>query len=650
MSHPTVRPYGAWESLVSAAAVAAGGVRIGQVVMDGHDVYWVEGRPAEAGRNVVVRWRDGQRQDIIAEPFNVRTRVHEYGGGAFTVDGGVLVFANDADGRLYVQEPAAEARLITPSDNRRYADLTIDRWRHRIICVQEDHRGEGEPVNALVTVPLAGGEPLDLWGGTDFVSSPRLSPDGTRLAWLSWNHPNMPWDGCDLWLARVAADGTLDEPAHVAGSPDESIFQPEWSPDGVLHFVSDRTGWWNLYRFRDHIVEPLLPRHAEFGLPQWVFGMSTYGFPGPDRIVGAAHEQGGWRLWQLDTGLLAAAPIALPYTEISDVQADAGVVSFTAGSPSQRTGVLRLGIATNETQVLSNVSGLEIPPAYVSAPEPIAFPTADGLESHAFFYPPTNPEYQAPDGELPPLIVESHGGPTGGTSTALSPSRLFWTSRGFAVLDVDYGGSTGYGRAYRERLDGAWGVVDVDDCVNGARFLVAQGRVDPERLIIRGSSASGYTTLAALTFRDTFRAGASRYGISDLEAMATETHKFESRYLDRLVGPYPDAKARYQERSPIHHIDHLACAMIVLQGLEDKVVPPNQAEMIVGAVRAKGLPVAYVPFEGEQHGFRRAETIVRSLESELSFYGQIFGFEPAGEIEPVEVANLSSSRPIAGAG
>ncbi|MGI8644162.1 MAG: S9 family peptidase [Thermomicrobiales bacterium] len=648
MSGPVVRPYGTWPSPITAQDVAAGGVRLGQVVMDGHDIYWVEGRPGEAGRNVVVRWRNDERKDITGTVFNVRTRVHEYGGGAFTVAGETLVFSNDADGRLYVQAPGTSARPMSPADNRRYADVTIDRERQRVICVQEDHRGDGEPANTLVAVPLDGGEPVELFGASDFVSSPRLSPDGARLAWLSWNHPNMPWDGCDLWLAELSEAGMREEPLHIAGGADESIFQPLWSPDGTLYFVSDRSGWWNLYRVEDGDIQLVFPREAEFGLPQWVFGMSTYAFAGPGKVICTGHEEGQWRLWQLDTASLTATPIATPYTEISDVQANEGVAAFTAGSPSRPEGVVRLEVATNKRQLLSDVSGAVIPIARVAGPQPITFPTGNGLSAHAFFYPPANPDHVAPDGELPPLIVESHGGPTGGTSTALRSALQFWTSRGFAVLDVDYGGSTGYGRRYRERLDGAWGVVDVDDCVNGARFLVEQGRADPARLIIRGSSASGYTTLAALTFRDSFRAGASRYGISDLEAMATETHKFESRYLDRLIGPYPAAKSLYEERSPIHHIDQLACAMIVLQGLEDKVVPPNQAEMIVEAVRAKGLPVAYVPFEGEQHGFRRAETIIRALESELSFYGQVFGFDPAGEIEPVEVANLRPHRLIEG--
>jgi dipeptidyl aminopeptidase/acylaminoacyl peptidase len=642
MSSPVAKPYGSWHSPISARDVAAGGVRIGQVVMDGHDVYWVEGRPNDAGRSVIVRWTPDGMEDLTPAPFNVRTRVHEYGGGAFAASDGTLYFSHDGDGRLYRQDPGDMPRSITLDDDALYADLVVDQKRDRLICVQEDHRVDGEPVNSLVAIPATGGESSRLFGGTDFVSTPRLSPNGTHLAWLSWNHPNMPWDGCDLWIAGITSNGSLTPPEHVAGGVNESIFQPAWSPDGLLHFVSDRSGWWNMYQWRDGSAASLFPREAEFGLPQWVFGMSTYGFAGPNTIVCAGFEDGKWRLWLLDAESGEANSIDVPFTEISDVQAHEGISVFTGGSPADPVGVVRLDLGSRTTQRLSKPSGKEVPPAHVSKPEPITFPTGNGWDAHAYFYPPTNPDYVAPQGELPPLIVESHGGPTSGTSTALSLSRQFWTSRGFAILDVDYGGSTGYGRAYRQRLDGEWGIVDVDDCVNGARYLANQGRVDPERLIIRGSSASGYTTLAALTFRDTFRAGASRYGISDLEAMATETHKFESRYLDRLVGPYPEAQNTYRQRSPIHHIDQLRCPLIVLQGLEDKVVPPNQAEMIVDAVRDKGLPVAFVTFKGEQHGFRKAESIIRSLEAELSFYAQIFGFEPAGDIEPVMVENLES--------
>jgi dipeptidyl aminopeptidase/acylaminoacyl peptidase len=481
-----------------------------------------------------------------------------------------------------------------------------------------------------------------LVSGNNFYASPRLSPDGARLSWLTWNHPNMPWDGCELWAAAVLADGTLGRAELVAGGLDESIFQPQWSPDGVLHFASDRTGWWNLYRQRaDRVrVEQLTDMPAEFGLPQWVFGMSTYAFASAERIICAYTRDGVWHLASLDTRTKALMPFDLPYTEVSDLCVGAGAVVFTAASPSQSDAVVRLDLGAGQVTVLRRSSDVAIDAGYLSTPQSIEFPTEGGLTAHGIFYPPTNRDFVAPSGERPPLLVLSHGGPTGATSTSLSLGTQYWTSRGFAVLDVNYGGSTGYGRAYRQRLDDAWGVVDVDDCVNGARYLVAQGLADESRLAIRGGSAGGYTTLAALTFRDVFRAGASHFGVSDLEALATDTHKFESRYLDRLVGPYPARRDLYIARSPIHFTDRLSTPIILLQGLEDKVVPPSQAEKMFAAVKAKGLPVAYVPFEGEQHGFRKAENIKRAMEAELYFYSRIFRFDLADPVEPVKIENL----------
>ncbi len=485
---------------------------------------------------------------------------------------------------------------------------------------------------------MTGGQVLV--SGNNFYANPRLSPDGARLAWLTWNHPNMPWDGCELWAADVLADGTLDRAQLVAGGLDESIFQPEWSPDGVLHFVSDRTGWWNLYRWRAGSIEQLTDLPAEFGVPQWVFGMSTYAFASAERIICAYTQDGVWHLASLDTRTKALTPFDLPYTEVSNVCVGAGCAVFTAASPSQSAAIVRLDLGTGQVTVLRRSSDVAVDAGYLSTPQSIEFPTEGGLTAHGIYYPPTNRDFVAPAGERPPLLVLSHGGPTGATSTSLSLGMQYWTSRGFAVLDVNYGGSTGYGRAYRQRLDDAWGIVDVDDCVNGARYLVAQGLADERRLAIRGGSAGGYTTLAALTFRDVFRAGASHFGVSDLEALATDTHKFESRYLDRLVGPYPARRDLYIARSPIHFTDRLSTPIILLQGLEDKVVPPSQAEKMFAAVKAKGLPVAYVPFEGEQHGFRKAENIKRAMEAELYFYSRIFGFDLADPVEPVQIENL----------
>ena len=660
MVPPQVAPYGSWKSPITADLIVAGTVGLGGIALDGEDVYWTEGRPAEAGRNVIVRRTpDGKTTDVTPPPFNVRTRVHEYGGGAFTVRDGTIYFSNFADQRLYKQAPDTEPQPLTPAfsplsqggsgGDRRYADAVIDSQRSRIICVCEDHTAGGhEPTNTLVSINLENGEDVQvLASGSDFYSSPRLSPDNSQLAWLSWNHPNMPWDGTQLWVAQLKEDGSLSEPQLVAGGVTESIFQPEWSPDGVLYFVSDRTGWWNFYRWQPDLgkggvweVESLCEMEAEFGLPQWVFGMSTYAFESANRIICTYTQEGIWYLATLDTQTKQLDVIETPYTDISSVHAVPDRAVFIAGSATEPTAVVQMNLTNKQISVVKRSSELEIDPDYLSTPQSIAFPTENGLTAYAIFYPPKNKDYTAPDGEKPPLIVKSHGGPTAATSSAFNLKIQYWTSRGFAFVDVNYGGSTGYGREYRQRLNDNWGIVDVDDCANAAKYLAQQGLVDSERLAIAGGSAGGYTTLAALTFRDVFKAGASYYGVSDLEILAKETHKFESRYLDGLIGPYPERKDLYEMRSPMHFTDQLSCPVIFFQGLEDKVVPPNQAEMMVEALKAKGLPVAYVAYEGEQHGFRRAENIKRTLEGELYFYSRIFGFELAEAIEPVPIHNL----------
>lgn len=656
MVPPQVASYGSWKSPITADLIVAGTVGLGGIALDGEDVYWTEGRPAEGGRNVIVRRTpDGNTTDMTPPPFNVRTRVHEYGGGSFTVQDGVIYFSNFADQRLYKQRagtgepPLQEPQPLTPTGDRRYADAVIDSQRSRIICVCEDHTAGGhEPVNTLVSINVENGEDVQvLASGSDFYSSPRLSPDHTQLAWLSWNHPNMPWDGTQLWVANIQDDGSLGEAKFIAGGVNESIFQPEWSPDGVLYFVSDRSGWWNFYRWQPNLgkggvweVESVCAMEAEFGLPQWVFGMSTYAFESADRMICTYTQEGIWYLATLDTQTKQLDVIETPYTDISSVHAVPGRAVFIAGSATEPTAVVQIDLTNKQINVLKRTSQLEIDTGYLSTPQPIAFPTENGLTAYAIFYPPKNKDYTAPDGEKPPLIVKSHGGPTAATSSAFNLKIQYWTSRGFAFVDVNYGGSTGYGREYRQRLNDNWGIVDVDDCANAAKYLAQQGLVDSERLAIVGGSAGGYTTLAALTFRDVFKAGASYYGVSDLEILAKETHKFESRYLDGLIGPYPERKDLYEKRSPMHFTDQLSCPVIFFQGLEDKVVPPNQAEMMVEALKAKGLPVAYVAYEGEQHGFRRAENIKRTLEAELYFYSRIFGFELAEVIEPVPIHNL----------
>ncbi|HKQ75863.1 MAG TPA: S9 family peptidase [Blastocatellia bacterium] len=635
--------YGSWKSPITSDLIVSGAIGLGQIAIDAEDIYWVETRPQEKGRYVVLKLAPGGRLvEVTPIPFNARTRVHEYGGGAFTASDGAIYSSNFGDQRLYRFDDAGEPQAITAEVEMRYADGVIDRERNRMICVREDHSAPGrEAVNAIVAIPLSSvGAQVTLAAGADFYSAPRLSPEGSRLAWLQWNHPNMPWDGTELWVADIFEDGSLTNPVRVAGGVDESIFQPEWSPAGDLYFISDRTGWWNLYRRREGSIEALCPMEAEFGLPQWVFGMSTYAFESANRIVCAYIERGFSRLAILDTTTGELEKIETPFTKIEGIRATSGQAVFIAASPAEPASIVRFDLNNRRFETLRRSSELTIDPGYISVPQAIEFPTENGLTAHGFFYPPRNQDFIAPENERAPLLVMSHGGPTAATSPMLRLSVQYWTSRGIAVLDVNYGGSTGYGREYRERLNACWGVVDVDDCVNGAKYLAERGLVDGDRLAITGGSAGGYTTLCALTFRDVFKAGASHYGVSDLEALEVDTHKFESRYTHKLVAPYPERADLYRERSPIHHTDQLSAPVIFFQGLEDKIVPPNQAEMMVNSLRAKGLPVAYITFEGEQHGFRQAANIKRALDGEIYFYSRVFGFELADSVEPAPIENL----------
>ncbi len=637
-----VAPYGSWKSPITSDLIVQGAIQLSQIKLDGDDLYWVEQRPSEGGRNVVVRrTRDGKISDVTPAPFNARTRVHEYGGGAYAVDRGVIYFSNFADQRLYRQDPGSAPRPLTPAVDKRYADGEIDRKRNRMICVREDHTVRGEAVNTIVSLNLNGDDAggTVLVSGNNFYSNPRLNRDGTRLAWLTWNHPNMPWDGCELWVGDVNPDGTLGRSERVAGGVEESIFQPEWSPDGVLYFVSDRTGWWNLYRRREGVVEPVCEKDAEFGVPQWVFGLTTYAFESAQRII-CTYIQRGSHLAMLDTATRQLTEIETPYLSKRNPRASTNTVVFIGGSPTEPESIVQYDLQSRKFEALRRSSEIKIDPGFLSTPQAIEFPTENSLSAHAIYYAPKNRDYPAPPDEKPPLIVKSHGGPTSAALTTLRLDIQYWTSRGFAVVDVNYGGSTGYGRPYRERLNGMWGIVDVDDCANAARYLVKQGLADGKRLAIMGGSAGGYTTLCAITFRNVFQAGASHFGISDLEIFVKDTHKYESRYLDRLIGPYPEKRNLYRERSAMNYIDRISCALILFQGLEDKIVPPNQSEMMFEAVKKKGLPCAYIAFEGEQHGFRKAENIKRSVDGELYFYSKVFGFELADKVEPVKIENL----------
>ena len=643
MNTPRVAAFGSWKSPITSDLIVSKTIGVGNIAIDRQNIYWLEKRPQEKGRSLIVgHFSDGGTQDITPDPFSVRSKIHEYGGGAYTIKENTIYFSSYADGRIYRQVIGTEPEPLTEKAEKRYADIVIDRDRNRLICVCEDHSLNVEPQNSIVSIDLNNGRVQTLIEGNDFYSSPRLSPDGRYLAWTSWDHPNMPWDSTYLWLAQVDRDGAVFQPELVAGGKTESVCEPKWGGDGTLYFSSDRTNWWNIYRrHSDGTVEILHEMAAEFAYPHWVFGLSTYAV-GSDRLICAYSMNGSWNLGTIDLKTKEFQEIKTRYTNISDLQAADRIVVFIGGSPTETTAVVRLDLETGKEKILKRAGDLSIDPDYLSLPEAIAFPTTDNSTAYAWYYPPQNKDYIAPASELPPLVVKSHGGPTAAASVDLNLRIQYWTSRGFGYLDVNYGGSIGYGRQYRQRLDGKWGIVDVDDCVNAAKYLVKQNRVDGDRLVITGSSAGGYTTLAALTFRDVFKAGASYYGISDLEILAKDTHKFESRYLDGLIGKYPEEQAIYQERSPIYHTEQLNCPVIFFQGLKDKVVPPNQAEMMFDAIRAKGLPVAYISFEEESHGFRIAENIKRAADSEFYFYARVFGFEPADPIEPIEIMNLTN--------
>jgi dipeptidyl aminopeptidase/acylaminoacyl peptidase len=587
----------------------------------------------------------GEPEAVTPEGFYVRTRVHEYGGGAWHLAAPDLVlFANFSDQRLYGQRLGEEPVAIVPEPPApsalRYADCRVTPDGRTVVCVREVH-GEGEAENQIVALAIDGsGEASVLASGRDFYSFPRVSPDGRWLAWTCWDHPNMPWDGTELWLAPL--DDTTDARL-VAGGPAESVFQPEWDAEGRLHFVSDRDGWWNLYRADGGGgVQQLTAEQADLAHPQWLFDGSTYAFLEDGSVACVRCERGEERLCLLDPGAGPGRPrdLGLPFTSFGfpSLSARGATVAFAAAGPDREIAVVLHDVrGGGEPEVVRSSSEEAIDPAYISIPRAVEFPTGGGETAHGFYYPPANADFEAPEGELPPLIVQSHGGPTSHATPALDREFVFWTSRGFGVVDVNYRGSSGYGRAYRDRLRGGWGIVDTEDCIAAARYLADTGEVDGKRLTIRGGSAGGYATLCALVFHDDFAAGASYYGVADTETLATDTHKFESRYLDSLIGPYPERADLYRERSPIHFVERLRAPVILFQGLEDEVVPPSQAETMVAALRRNGVPHAYLAFEGEQHGFRRSETEIRCLEAELYFYGRILGFEPADELEPVEI-------------
>ncbi len=646
---PDVAPYGSWKSPITVDLLTAGAVGLGYVDLADHGVYWLESRAHEGGRSVLVlKSEDSDPVDVVPEDFNVRSRVHEYGGGAYWRHGRTLFCSNFDDSRLYrIDGVGAPPRAVTPEPSEphafRYADGVVTPDGSTIVCVRERHRA-GEALNELVSFPADGSaKPRVIVDGRDFYASPRLDPDGRRLAWVTWDHPRMPFDGSDLCVATFAGDGTVDGARRVAGGDAESVLDPLWSPEGVLHFVSDVSGWWNLYAERGGQVEAVHPTEGEFAQAFWVFGLSQYAFLADGRIACAITRNAQERLEILDPRAHTLTPLDLPYVTYSrsPLRARGTRLAFCAAGTTTPTAVVTLDADEPNPEVVRQSVNVGVDPRFFSVGEPIEFPGADGVVAHAFFYEPSNPEFEGQRDELPPLVVSIHGGPTDHETKALDLEFQLLTSRGLAVVDVNYGGSTGYGRKYRQRLAGRWGEVDLGDAVGAVRYLAGTGRVDPERVAIMGGSAGGYTTLLALAVTDDFAAGISAFGIADLELLAAETdHKFESHYERSLVGPYPERADLYRERSPINHADRISAPLLILQGLDDKVVPPVQAETIIAALRDRGIPYAYLSFEGEGHGFRRADSRWRMYEAELSFLGQVFGFEPADELEQLHVENL----------
>lgn len=642
-SKSETRPYGSWKSPVTAESLVEKSLRLGQVSVDDNKVIWTEGRPSEKGRTALMEWSIDKGLNEVSQPeWDVRTRVHEYGGGAFHFKYGQRFYVDNRDQNLYkILRDGSRQLLTTNHEKQRFADADFDSKRKQVVMVMEDHSESGEASNMLVSVSIDGtSETQVIAVGNDFFSNPRISPEGDQLLFLSWDHPNMPWDGTQLWLGDLDEYGNLTRIERIAGDEDESVFQPQWDPNGDIYYISDHSGWWNIYRYSKGEHTIVLKKEAEFGLPQWVFGMSTYAVTKTGELVASYMDLNGSALIRinLDTGM--SEEINTPFSDIDQLCGSGDLIAFIGSSPHQPAAVVSLSLATEEINILRKSSETVLDDDNISCAELLSYESQSGEKTHAWYYAPQNAKYVGPDEEKPPLIVLSHGGPTANSNNAFKLPIQFWTTRGFAVVDVNYSGSTGYGREYRQRLNGNWGIRDVEDCAGAAEYLVHMGQVDSERLIIKGGSAGGYTTLAALAFTNTFRAGASYYGVGDLELLAKDTHKFESRYLDQLVGTYPEEQLTYKDRSPINHVDRLDCPVIFLQGLDDPVVPPNQAEEMVQSLRNLGVPVAYIPFEGESHGFRQASTIIKAIQSEYYFYSKIFKIEASDSLEPIEIFNL----------
>ena len=642
---PRVAPYGSWDSPLRAEILSGGRVALGDLRSVDGKLYWTETIPAAGGISGLFSTATapgGAR--VSPEGINVRTRVHEYGGAPFVVAGGQLYYSNFTDQRLYVLSPDGKATALTPAGYR-YADCVAAPGATALICVREDHSNPKDIRNTIVRVPLPGGsEGQVLFSGSDFVAYPRLSADGKRLAFISWNHPNMPWDGTELHVAEIGGDG-LGKLTTVAGGSAESVLEPQWDTDGTLYFISDRSGYWNLYAYKGADAHPVWKRDAEFAGPLWSLGQANYVLLGNGQAAATFSERGTDKLAVIDLKHGKARVLDLPYVEFSHLaKIDSRHIAALVGSPDAPPAIMRIDLDQASASSIRSSGTTPLPKDSISIAEAIDYPAANGQIAHALYYPPKNAGFVAPSGTLPPLLTFVHGGPTAQATPAFAARIQFWTSRGFAVVDVNHRGSSGFGREFRRQLNGTWGIVDVEDSVAAVRYLVETGAADPARTAISGGSAGGYTVLNALSSSDVFKAGADYYGISDMKALAEDTHKFESRYLDSLIGPYPAAKAVYESRSPLNHLDGFKVPLIVLQGADDPVVPPNQSQKIVDALRKRKVPVAYLLFPGESHGFRKPENTTRALQAELAFYGEVFGFKPADDLPPLQIEGLAAPR------
>ncbi len=639
------REFGSWTSPIGAEMMASNSLGLSDPRRYKKDIYWLESRPNEQGRCVIVRRNaNGLEEDLIPAPYSARSSVHEYGGRCYCLGQDKLFFVNASDQQIYHLPlfTAGEPKLLTPQDQRRYADLEWNPKTRSVMAVCEDHRVDGEPVTSIVDIPLPGKaeppEPRSLVSGADFYAYPRLSCDGSQLCWIQWNHPDMPWFATQLWLAEFI-DQELHNPVKVSGDTEQAVFQPEWHPDGSLYYCSDIDNLWNLYRHNANGNRQISRFAGECGLPLWQFGMQTYAFLDEETAVCALCTKGIWELQKLNLKDGRSEPIDVDLSSVLHISGGEREVLVLAANPTSAAKIYRFGAEELEAQEIKASSKLPIPENSISLGRAVEFSTTDAMSAHGFFYAPFNPDYCGLDGTKPPLIVLCHGGPTAATTTAMNLKVQFWTSRGFAVFDINYRGSTGYGREYRSLLDSKWGIYDVEDACAAAQYAAEAGWVDPDKCIIRGSSAGGFTVLSALAFHDTFSAAGCLYGIADLRVLAGETHKFEARYADSLIAPLPEGAAEYDRRSPIHYIDQISCPVIFFQGLKDKVVPPNQAQMMVDALQQKGLPIAYVTYPDEGHGFRSAGALTHSFNAELAFYGKIFDFDTDSTITDLTIAN-----------